>query len=121
MTDNQVDSIELLTKFSKPSHTAEELHQLCAEYEEKKEFIPEELKDVAINTVDRAVERAKMAEENAKMAEENAKMAEENAKREEENAKRAGVFYARIDELFISESESVNKLKLLKTPEMKSL
>ena len=103
MTDNEDVSFNLLFKII-TSDTAEELRQVCAEYEKVKESFSEWQKEVIIQSIESAKKRE-----------------EENAKREEENAKRAGVFYARIDELFISESESVNKLKLLKTPEMKSL
>ena len=90
MTDNQTDLAELFRKIIK-SDTVEELRQVCEEYEEMKESIPENWKEITIE----AIETAK---------------------------KTAGIFYARIDELFISESESVNKLKLLKeTAETKAL
>ena len=95
MTDNEKVAFDLLIKIIK-SDTAEELRQVCAEYEEKNESIPEWHKEGIIQ----AIESAKKREE-------------ENAKREEENAKRAGVFYARIDELFTSESvdEDIQSLK----------
>ena len=103
MTDNEDVSFNLLFKII-TSDTAEELRQVCAEYEEKNESIPEWHKEGIIQAIESAKKRVRVMIQ-----------AMEKAK------KRAGIFYARIDELFISESESVNKLKLLKTPEMKSL
>ena len=103
MTDNEKVSFDLLFKIVS-SDTAEELRQVCAEYEEKNESIPEWHKEGIIQAIESAKKRVRVMIQ-----------AMEKAK------KRAGIFYARIDELFISESESVNKLKLLKTPEMKSL
>jgi len=81
MTDNEKVAFDLVIKIIK-FDTAEELRQVCAEYEEKNESIPERRKEVMIQ----AIEKAK---------------------------KRAGIFYARIDELFTSESvdEDMKSLK----------